>query len=78
MNITKKVIKNKRVKGKSWMTENGISQTEIKNHLKLKALSQVNETVQGQRDDRRVLQYLLDRGCPAGKLALPTDMRGGK
>lgn len=35
----------------------------------------VSDTIAGRRQNRRVLQYLLDAGCPAKHLDLPKDMR---
>lgn len=52
----------------------GIRQKDIQNDLGQRHETQVNETLQGLRSDRRVLQYLLDNGCPAGYLELPADM----
>ncbi len=36
--------------------------------------SYVNKTLRGIRHNRKVLQYLLNKGCPAKYLALPEDM----
>jgi 1,2-phenylacetyl-CoA epoxidase PaaB subunit len=35
----------------------------------------VNKTLNGLRNNRVVLQYLVDQGCPAKYLALPADMQ---
>jgi hypothetical protein len=34
----------------------------------------VNKTLLGKKHNRRVLRYLLNKGCPAKHLALPKDM----
>lgn len=36
---------------------------------------QVQETVKGIRNDRRVLAYLRDMGCPLNALSLPEDLK---
>lgn len=63
-----------RRKVRAWMIMQGISQTSIKVALGHKSINQVHATLQGIRNDRRVLQYLLDNGCPAEHLNLPSDM----
>lgn len=34
----------------------------------------VNKTLMGTRNNRVVLRYLLEKGCPTKHLALPKDM----
>lgn len=67
--------KNQRVHAKAWMVIQGIKQIDIQKALKYRHDTQVNETLQGVRNDRRVLEYLLEKGCPSHYLNLPTDMR---
>jgi len=38
----------------------------------------VANTLAGRQNNRRVLQYLKDKGCPVEYLALPTDMERKK
>ena len=35
----------------------------------------VNKTLNGTRNNRKVLQFLKDNGCPVRYLALPADMQ---
>lgn len=37
--------------------------------------SYVNKTLRGVKNNRRVLRYLVDQGCPVKYLALPADMQ---
>ncbi|MBU1057092.1 MAG: hypothetical protein KJ804_02065 [Proteobacteria bacterium] len=66
--------KKDRRQARAWMILQGIRQKDIQNDLGQRHETQVNETLLGLRNDRRVLQYLLDNGCPAGYLELPSDM----
>lgn len=59
---------------KEWMFTRGLSQRQIAERLGLnKAV--VSRTVFGSANNRKVLGYLRDEGCPAHALALPDDMR---
>lgn len=71
----KKATLRDRSKARGWLVEHNIKQVQIKDALRQRSLAQVNETLQGTRNDRRVLQYLLDMKCPAEYLALPLDMQ---
>lgn len=64
-----------RRKARAWMFENGIRVRDIQNKLGNKSITQASETLIGIRNDRRVLRYLLDRGCPKEYLNLPKDMK---
>ncbi len=64
-----------RVKARAWLLMNEIRQTDIMLALGHKSVNQVHSTLHGFRNDRRVLRYLLDLGCPAKYLNLPADMR---
>lgn len=70
----KKPLKANRRRARGWLVENGVRQKEIQTALEQKSPTQVNETLQGMRNDRRVLQYILDKGCPPNFLDLPADM----
>lgn len=65
---------NDRREARAWMVIQKIRQTDIKKALGHKSMNQVHGTLQGYRSDRRVLQYLIDLGCPTDKLCLPVDM----
>lgn len=72
--MTRKVREIRR-KAKAWMVDNEIRVVDIQRDLKMKNHNLVSDTMAGRRDHRRVLQYLLDKGCPSEYLALPDDMR---
>lgn len=74
--MKKKVVKKNRRRAWAWLVRNGIKQVNIQKHLKHRQITQVNETLQGTRSDRRVLQHLIDLGCPKEYLDLPSDMKG--
>lgn len=61
-----------------WMLRNKLKGVDIKRDLGLRYLTQVVETLQGDRDDRKVLSWLKDKGCPVEHLKLPDDMKGNK
>lgn len=63
-----------RREARAWMVLNSIRQIDLVVALGFRYCVQVNETLQGKRNNRRVLQYLLDNGCPASHLNLPDDM----
>lgn len=57
-------IRNRRKQAKAWMVLNDIRNVDIKNALNLNHHTQIAETLSGKRNNRQVLQYLLDKGCP--------------
>lgn len=73
--MKKKTPKNPRIRAKAWMLLEGIKQVDIQKELNYRHDTQVNETLQGVRNDRGVLRYLLKQGCPSHYLNLPTDMQ---
>ncbi|MFA5718899.1 MAG: hypothetical protein WC952_14400 [Desulfobulbaceae bacterium] len=58
---------------KIWMIRNDVREIDI-----IKATGQeptyVNKTINGTRDNRVVLRWLLEKGCPQRYLGLPDDM----
>lgn len=64
-----------RTKARAWMVRKHIRQIEISKALGHNTVTQVNETLHNRRNDRRVLRYLLDIGCPSIYLELPDDMQ---
>ena len=58
-----------------WMLQNEIKQVDIQAALKMKGKTMVCETIKGQRNNRQVLAWLLEKGCPVEYLALPDDMK---
>jgi len=63
------------VRIKIWMLHQGVRCADIQRALRMKSMTQVWGTINGDRSDRRVLAWLKDHGCPARFLALPPDMR---
>ena len=61
-----------------WMLRKKLKGVDIKRDLGHKSDAQVVETLQGDRDDRRVLNWLRKKGCPVEYLKLPVDMKGNK
>ena len=72
--MTRKRVRKNRRRALAWLVERGIRQASIQRELRQKSIAQVNETLQGARNDRKVLRYLLDLGCPEKYLDLPADM----
>lgn len=59
---------------KVWMLRNGLREHDIVRETGVEQ-SFVNKTLNGTRNNREVLQYLIEKGCPAKHLALPKKMR---
>ncbi|HCR14005.1 MAG TPA: XRE family transcriptional regulator [Solidesulfovibrio sp.] len=59
---------------KYWMSENNLKMVDIEREIQI-SHSLVSDTIHGKRNNRRVLQALLDAGCPAKMLDLPADMK---
>ena len=57
-----------------WMRRNSLSVTKIKKALGYATHTGVSNTLAGRAHLRRVLQYLVDKGCPVKYLDLPEDM----
>lgn len=58
-----------------WMKRNGWSVTKIQKELGMKAHVMVSNTINGKLNHRKVLRFLIEKGCPAELLNLPEDMR---
>ena len=58
-----------------WMIRKGIQHEEIRKELGYADSRTVRTTIYGEENNRRVLQWFLDKGCPEKYLALPDDMR---
>lgn len=67
-----------RTAAKAWMVTNHIRQRDIQIAVGHSTAVQTSETLRGIRSNKEVLQYLLDKGCPARYLALPKDMQEAK
>lgn len=59
---------------KVWMLRNGYSVESIRKALGYAKHTQVSLTVSGKGNNRRVLRYLQEKGCPERFLNLPKDM----
>lgn len=57
-----------------WMLRNGHSIESIRKKLGHANATPVSLTIAGKRDNRRVLRYLQEQGCPERLLNLPKDM----
>lgn len=61
---------------KVWMIRNSLREVDIVRATKVPQ-THVCKTINGTRNSRIVLAYLLERGCPRELLALPRDMEKG-
>ena len=59
---------------RGWMFENKIRYVDIQRSLKQMHIHQVWGTINGTRNDRRVLRWLKEHKCPVRYLDLPPDM----
>ncbi len=58
-----------------WMQRSRVRQVDIQRALGFVAPKTVWATIEGRENNRRVLRWLLERGCPAILLDLPEDMQ---
>lgn len=63
---------------RAWMVVEGIRPRDIQAALGQRSHAHAVETLTGVRSDRKVLTWLLDRGCPVEYLQLPKQMQGGE
>lgn len=59
---------------KIWMLRNDLREADIVRDT-AQEQTYVNKTLNGSKNNRVVLRYLVDRGCPVRYLALPSDMQ---
>lgn len=59
---------------KIWMLRNDLREVDIVTATS-EEQTYVNKTLNGLRNNRIVLQYLVNKGCPGKYLALPEDMK---
>lgn len=57
-----------------WLKREKIKQTQIATETE-KHTTHVWETIKGKRNDRQILAWLINKGCPAELLDLPADMK---
>ncbi len=57
-----------------WMIRSGMRPARIAEAMGV-SLALVSDTISGRKNNRRVLRYLMDAGCPKEHLDLPEDLR---
>ncbi len=62
---------------KVWLLRRGISITAISRYTGTERTN-ASKTISGTRNNRPVLRWLRDNGCPAEYLALPNDIKKEK
>lgn len=67
------MIKRESIQIKAWMVLNGISQADIGRELGIPRQN-VCAFIKGNRESRKVLNYLIEKGCPAKYLAIPDEI----
>lgn len=65
-----------RREARAWMVLQGLRPLDIQKAIGLRYHTQVVETLLGDRDDRRVLDWMRAHGCPVDYLKMPKDMQG--
>ena len=75
MNKRAKTTRPNRKQARVWMLTHDIRNVDIQNALQLKSHSLISSTLAGSRNNRRVLQYLIERGGPVEYLDIPGKMR---
>lgn len=68
-------MKRNKVEIDVWMKRNGLRAVDIQRDLGFKAYKTVFSTISGEENNRKVLAWLLEKGCPEKHLDLPDDMR---
>lgn len=68
-------MKRNTVEIRVWLQRKGIRQVTIQKALGHRDNKTVWATIEGREDNRRVLAWLREAGCPVKYLALPDDMR---
>lgn len=58
-----------------WLQRARIRMVTIQKELGFKDNKTVWATIEGRENNRRVLSWLQEKGCPEKHLALPDDMR---
>jgi len=58
-----------------WMLRNQLTVESIRRDLGYRNHTPVSLTIDGKRNQQKVLQYLKDHGCPEQYLHLPKNMK---
>ena len=61
-----------------WMRRNDLSVAKIQKRLGYKTHTGISNTLAGRENLRKVLQLLVEEGCPVEILDLPEDMANQK
>ena len=75
--VRKKLSNRDTKKIRIWMIENDLTVTEIAKDLEISS-PVVSFTIGGYDNNKKVLRFLLGRGCPREILDLPERFRGGE
>ncbi len=68
-------MKRNSVEIRVWLKRNGFKLATIQKALGYRDNKTVWATIEGQENNRKVLSWLKEQGCPRKYLALPDDMR---
>lgn len=68
-------MKRNKVEIEVWMKRNGLRAVDIQRDLGFRTHKTVWDTLCGNENNRKVLAWLIDKGCPDKHLDLPDDMR---
>ncbi len=68
-------MKRQTAKIKEWMKENRWRICDIQRAIGHARHTPTWETIQARKDNRRVLRWFMDNGCPVDYLGLPDDMK---
>lgn len=60
---------------KRWMLRAGVTVYGMRDVLGFSTHTGVSNTLAGRVDNKKVLGYLLEKGCPQKYLGLPKDMQ---
>ncbi|HBA73072.1 MAG TPA: hypothetical protein DCZ63_13050 [Geobacter sp.] len=78
--MTKQVERTRDVRKQArvWMLTHDIRSVDIQIALRMRSHSLVANTLAGRQNNKRVLRYLVEKGCPVEYLDLPKTMKGKK
>lgn len=71
----KRMMKRNSVEIRVWLKRNGFKLATIQKDLGYRDNKTVWSTIEGQENNRKVLTWLMENGCPTKYLALPDDLR---
>lgn len=68
-------MKRNTVEIRVWMVRNRIKYSEIMRSLGLSDMKQIRLTIKGDRNHRKTLEWLENKGCPRKFLAIPPSYK---